>query len=51
MNRKDAAIELNAIYNSYELRKNILATTYRKIFRDSRTGNWRLIGFAHDYTV
>jgi hypothetical protein len=51
MNRKDAAIELNAIYNSYELRKNSLTSTYRKIFRDSQTENWHLIGFAHDYAV
>jgi hypothetical protein len=51
MTRKQAAIELNEIFNSYEMRKNKMETTYRKIFLDRNTGNWRLIGSAHDYTV
>ena len=46
--RKEAAEELNAIYNSYEVRKNTVKTTYKKIWFDGY--NWRLIGYAHDYT-
>jgi len=49
--RKAAAVELMAIYNAYEVRKVSFATIYRRIWRDSRTGNWRLIGYAHDYTT
>jgi hypothetical protein len=49
--RKAAAVELMAIYNAYEVRKVTFATIYRRIWRDSRTGNWRLIGHAHDYTT
>ena len=47
--RKQAAIEINELYNSYEVRANSLKTTYNKIFKDG--ANWRLIGYAHDYTV
>jgi len=47
--RKQAAIELNAIFNSYEFRKNSIKTTYNKIFKSG--DNWRLIGCAHDYTL
>ena len=47
--RKQAAIELNALFNSYESRKNSVKTTYNKIFKDGNT--WRLIGYAHDYIV
>ncbi len=28
--RKEAAEELNAIYNSYEVRKNTVKTTYKR---------------------
>lgn len=49
--RKTAAAELMAIYNAYEVRKASFATIYRRVWRDSRTGNWRLIGRAHDYTT
>ena len=51
MYRKQASEELNNLYNSYEVRKNKIGTTYKKIFLDKKTGNWRLIGYAHDYTV
>jgi len=47
--RKQAAIELNAIFNSYEFKKNSVKTTYNKIFKNG--DSWRLIGYAHDYTV
>ena len=49
--KKQAAIELNEIYNFYEVRKNSLKTTYNKIFKDIVNGNWRLIGYAHNYTI
>lgn len=49
--RKQAAEELERIYNWYEPRKVTFATIYRRIWRDSRTGNWRLVGHAHDYTT
>ena len=49
--KKQAARELNEIYNFYEVRKNSLKTTYNKIFKDIVNGNWRLIGYAHDYTI
>lgn len=48
--RKQAAKELNVIYNNYEVRKNSFSTTYKKIYFDSRCGTWRLTGYAHDYT-
>ena len=51
LKRAEAARQLNEIYNFYEVRKNSIKTTYNKIFRSRNTGNWRLIGFAHDYTV
>lgn len=50
VSRIEAAKELNAIYNSYECKKNKLSTTYRKIFFDENYQRWRLIGFAHDYS-
>ena len=49
--RMQAAKELNKIFNAYEVRKNKVSTTYKKIFQDRITGNWRLIGYAHDYTL
>ena len=51
MKRNEAAKELNAIFNIYETRKNQVSTTYRKIFKDRSTGNWRLIGRMHNYIV
>lgn len=47
--RREAAIELNEIFNAYEVRKNTIRTTYRKIYK--RDGLWKLVGFAHDYTL
>ena len=47
--RKQAAIELNVIFNSFEVRKNVVKTTYNKILKSG--DNWRLIGRAHDYTL
>ena len=49
--RKEAAKELNVIYNNYEVRKNSISTTYKKIFFDSRYGAWKLIGYAHNYSL
>lgn len=46
--RMEAAKELNAIYNCYEVRKNSLKTTYNKIYQDGDV--WRLTGYAHNYT-
>jgi len=51
MSRKQAAEELNKLYNSYEVRKNSISTTYKKIYFDDRFNTWRLTGYAHDYTV
>jgi hypothetical protein len=51
MVRRQAAIKLNEIYNFYEVRKNSLKTTYNKIFKDRINGTWRLIGYAHDYSL
>ena len=48
--RKEAAEELAALYNSIEPRPVKLTTIYRKIWRNA-SGNWRLIGRAHDYTA
>ena len=45
----EAARELHAIYNSYEIRKVKLATILRKMYKWG--DNWRLCGYAHDYTV
>lgn len=49
MKRIDAAKEILSLYNNYEVRKVTLKTIYNKIFKDGC--NWRLIGYAHDYTV
>ena len=51
ISRKQAAIELNAIYNGYEVRKNSVSTTYKKIYFDKVNNAWRLIGYAHDYSL
>ena len=50
MSRIEAARQLLAIYNAYELRKVKLSTVYRRIYR-LPNGNWHLIGRAHDYTA
>ena len=49
MKRIDAAKQILPLYNNYEIRKVSLKTIYNKIFKDG--SNWRLIGYAHDYTV
>ena len=49
MKKIEAARELHAIYNSYEVRKVKLATILRKMYKWG--DNWRLCGYAHDYTV
>lgn len=47
--RKEAARELWVIYCAYEVRPVKFATIYRRIWFDG--SNWRLIGYAHDYTA
>ena len=49
MKKIEAARELHAIYNSYEVRKVKLATILRKMYKWG--DNWRLCGYAHDFTV
>ena len=49
MKKTDAAKQLLVIYNNYECRKIRLETILRKMFRDGDV--WRVIGYAHDYTV
>ena len=49
MKKIEAARELHAIYNGYEVRKVKLATILRKMYKWG--DNWRLCGYAHDYTV
>ena len=49
MKKIEAARELHAIYNSYDVRKVKLATILRKMYKWG--DNWRLCGYAHDYTV
>lgn len=49
LTRIEAAKELLSLYNSYEVRKVVLKTIYNRIFKDG--DNWRLIGYAHDYTA
>jgi len=46
----EAAIELNRLYNSMEVRKNKLSTTYKKVYKLAN-GNWHLVGFGYDYTL
>lgn len=47
--RKQAAKELMAVYNHYEVRKVCLKTIYNRIYKDGDA--WRLVGYAHDYIV
>ena len=47
--RKEAAERLQVVYNTFEVRKLKYATIYKKIFKQGDC--WRLIGYAHDYTV
>ena len=47
--RKEAAERLQVVYNTLEVRKLKYATIYKKIFKQGDC--WRLIGYAHDYTV
>ena len=47
--RKQAAIEIHALYNSFEVRAVSFKTIYNRVFR--RDGSWHLIGYAHDYTA
>lgn len=49
MKRIEAAKELNDLFNSMEVRKNKLTTTYKKIWKDGSI--WRLTGVGYDYTV
>lgn len=47
--KKQAAIELQPIYNSMEVRKNTITTLMRKLWIDG--ANWRCNGIGYDYTV
>ena len=47
--RKQAAVELQPLYNSMEVRKNTLSTLMRKLWFDGE--NWRCSGVGYDYTV
>lgn len=47
--RKQAAIDLQPIYNSMEVRKNSIETLMRKLWFDGR--NWRCSGIVYDYTI
>ena len=47
--RKEAAERLQVVYNALEVRKLKYSTIYRRIFKQADC--WRLIGYAHDYTV
>ena len=49
MKKIEAAKELLVVYNNYECRKIRLATILRKMFKDGDL--WRVMGYAHDYTV
>ena len=49
--RMQAAKELNKIFNAYEVRKNKVSTTYKKIYYDRNYNAWRLTGVAHDYSL
>jgi len=48
--RIEAAKKLNKLYNSMEVRKNTLSTTYRRIYKLD-DGNWHLNGIGYDYTI
>lgn len=47
--RKQAAAELLAIYNAFEVRPVSFKTIYNRIFKNGNA--WHLIGHAHDYTA
>lgn len=47
--RKQAAQEIHALYNSYEIRPVSFKTIYNRVFKSGSV--WRLIGYAHDYTA
>lgn len=47
--RKQAAAEILALYNAFEVRPVSFKTIYNRIFKNG--GAWRLIGYAHDYTA
>ena len=47
--RKQAAEEIHELYNALEVRKVSFKTIYNRVFKSG--GNWRLIGYAHDYTA
>ena len=49
--KMDYARELNKIYNAYEVRPNSVRTTYSKMFFDKERASWRIIGYAHDYSI
>lgn len=49
MKKIEAAKRLIVVYNDYECRKVQLGTILRKMFKDEDV--WRVIGYAHDYTV
>lgn len=48
--RKQAASELHAIQECYEVKPLSLATVYQRIYR-LNNGDWHLVGKAHDYTT
>ena len=47
--RRQAAIELQPIYNSMEVRKNSIATLMRKLWFDGT--NWRCNGIGYDMII
>lgn len=49
ISRKEAALCLTQLYNSYEVKPLSARTIYKKIFM--RNGCWHLIGYAHNYSL
>lgn len=47
--RKQAAEQIQTLYNSYELRPVSFKTIYNRVYFCN--GAWHLIGKAHDYTA
>jgi hypothetical protein len=47
--RRQAATELQPIYNSMEVRANSIATLMRKLYHDGNA--WRCHGVGYDYTI
>lgn len=47
--RKQAAAELQPLYNSMESRKNTVKTLMRKLWFDGE--NWRCSGIGYNYTI